>query len=63
MPNKPTYEEREKRIAELEKVGFEHELLEKKPWESEERYRRITRATTDYIYTVHVQEKTIWRAY
>ena len=56
MPNKPTYEELEKRIAELENVAFEHELLEKKLWESEERYRRITRATTDYIYTVHVQD-------
>ena len=56
MPNKPTYEELEKRIAELENVAFEHELLEKKLWESEERYRRIVRATTDYIYTVHVQD-------
>ena len=56
MPNKPTYKKLEKRIAELENVAFEHELLEKKLWESEERYRRITRATTDYIYTVHVQD-------
>lgn len=44
-----------RRIAELERIELRHERVEQDLRDSEERYRRITDAITDYIYTVRVQ--------
>jgi len=43
-----------RRIAELERIELRHERVEQNLRDSEERYRRITDAITDYIYTVRV---------
>lgn len=43
------------RIAELEQLGLRRDDYEQKLRESEERYRRITAAITDYIYTVRIE--------
>lgn len=77
MNNRPTYEELEQRVRDLEGEVARHEkerqsfelqikelisvfddlkLAEQALHESEERYRRITRAVTDYIYTVIIED-------
>ena len=43
-------------ITELEKSTFDSRQMEEALKESEERYRRITSAITDYIFTVHVED-------
>lgn len=43
-------------ITELEKSTFDSKQMEEALKESEERYRRITSAITDYIFTVHVED-------
>ena len=44
------------KITELEKSTFDSKQMEEALKESEERYRRITSAITDYIFTVHVED-------
>ena len=44
------------RIAELVRIESRHERTEQNLRDSEERYRRITAAITDYIYTVRVHD-------
>jgi two-component system cell cycle sensor histidine kinase/response regulator CckA len=43
-------------IADLEKSTSDRKQMEEALKESEERYRRITSAITDYIFTVHVED-------
>jgi len=43
------------RVAELERIDIQREHAESALRDSEERYRRITAAITDYIYTVRVR--------
>lgn len=56
MNRKPSYEELQHRVEELEHRALEHKRVEEALYESEERYRRITDAITDYIYTVRIQD-------
>lgn len=56
MDKKPTFEELDQRVKELEKEAVKRKRAEKALRESEEKYRRITEAITDYIYTVTVQD-------
>jgi PAS domain S-box-containing protein len=55
MAVKGTYEELEQRVKELEKEAIRRLEAEEALGKSEERFRRITEAITDYIYTVHIQ--------
>ena len=52
---KPTYEELEKRIQELEKVEAERKKIEEALGESETRYRTIFEASADGILMTDVQ--------
>lgn len=54
MVRQPTYEELEQRVHAFEKESFSRIQAEKALLKSEERYRRITDAISDYIYTVRV---------
>lgn len=56
MAEKPSYAELEQRVTELERLLRACFLSEKELRESEERYRRITEAVTDYIFTVRVED-------
>jgi PAS domain S-box-containing protein len=56
MAEKPSYEELEQRISDLETLLHAFILSEKSLQESENRYRRITEAVTDYIFTVQVKD-------
>jgi PAS domain S-box-containing protein len=56
MNRKPGYDELQQRVEELEKRALERKQVEDALYESEERYRRITDATTDYIYTVRIED-------
>jgi PAS domain S-box-containing protein len=55
MAIKGTYEELEQRVKELETKAIRRLEAEEALRESEERFRRITEAITDYIYTVNIQ--------
>jgi PAS domain S-box-containing protein len=50
MTKKPTYEELEQRIKELEKVGVEHKRVEVALTESEEKYRNLFHRSNDAIF-------------
>ena len=50
MTQKPTYEELEQRIKELEKVGVEHKRVEVALTESEEKYRNLFHRSNDAIF-------------
>jgi len=54
MAAKPSYEELEQRISDLETLLHAFILSERSLQESENRYRRITEAVTDYIFTVRI---------
>lgn len=56
MVEKPSYEELEQRISDLESLLHAFILSEKSLQESENRYRRITEAVTDYIFTVQIED-------
>jgi PAS domain S-box-containing protein len=56
MVDKPTYEELEQRVKQLEKEALIRKQAEGALRESEKRYRHITEAITDYIYTVWIQD-------
>lgn len=45
-----------KRIVKLEELKIKNKLMEIALYKSKERYRRITNAITDYIYTVYIQD-------
>lgn len=55
MAIKRTYEELEQRVKELEREAIRRLEAEEALGKSEERFRRITEAITDYIYTVNIQ--------
>lgn len=48
MTDKPTYEELEKRIRELEKVAFDYQQIQVALRDSEERYRMLADFTYDW---------------
>jgi len=56
MSKKPIYEELEQRAKELKKRALQIEQAEAAIRESEERYRRITEAVTDYVFSVRVDD-------
>ena len=47
MPQKPTYEELEQKVNELEKKDLERQLAEKELRESEARYRVVLETAAD----------------
>lgn len=49
MPKKPSYEELEQKIKELEKIAFEHKQMDIKHLESEELYNKIFESISDGI--------------
>jgi len=55
MAVNPTYEELEQRVKELEREAIRRQEAEEALGKSEERFRRIAEAITDYIYTVSIQ--------
>jgi len=55
MAIKETYEELEQRVKELEMEAMRRLEAEEALGKSEARFRRITEAITDYIYTVNIQ--------
>ncbi|MGD8512761.1 MAG: PAS domain S-box protein [Deltaproteobacteria bacterium] len=56
MAVNPTYEELEQRVKELERAAIRRQEAEEALGKSEERFRRIAEAITDYIYTVSIQK-------
>ena len=50
MAKKPTYEELEQRIKELEREALEHKQVEKALWESEEKYRVLFETAKDAVF-------------
>jgi PAS domain S-box-containing protein len=55
LVNKPTYEELQQRVKELEIEAAMRKRAEEALQRSKERYRRITGAVTDYIFTVRIE--------
>ena len=56
MAEKPTYEELGHWVKELENEATERKRLQDALKESEEKYRRLTDAITDYIYSVCIED-------
>ncbi len=52
MAKKPTHEELEQRIKELENEAFEHKQAEEASRKNEEKYRLLTDNTNDIIWTM-----------
>ncbi|MCP3875577.1 MAG: hypothetical protein GY699_20785, partial [Desulfobacteraceae bacterium] len=50
MAAKPTYEELEKKVQELEQTDFEHKRAEKKLLDSEQKFRQIFNNILDVYY-------------
>ena len=54
MSKKPIHEELEQCVKELKEKALQIEQAEAAVRESEERYRRITEAVTDYVFSVRL---------
>ena len=59
MARKPTYEELEQRVKELEKEAVEHKRVEEVLWESEEKYSKLVENSLTGIY-IDQDEKIIF---
>ncbi|MBW2643304.1 MAG: PAS domain S-box protein [Deltaproteobacteria bacterium] len=60
MADKPTYEELEQRVKELEKKTLEREGTEEALRESEERYRTVLEANPDPVVVYDIEGKVIY---
>lgn len=60
MPEKPTCEELEQRIRELEKAEFERKQAEEVLRESEAKFRFLTESTPDIVWTVDMDFNTTY---
>ena len=56
MSGMPTYEELEQLVKDLKKDALWYNLTEDALRKSEERYRRITEAVTDYVFKVRIED-------
>jgi PAS domain S-box-containing protein len=56
MTRKPTYEDLEKQIIDLQKKALRSSFAEQALRAMEVRYRRLIKAVTDYVYTVHLKD-------
>ena len=59
MPEKPSYEELEQRVKELEKKADERKLVEEALLESEERYRKLFEEARDGIFVAEAETGVI----
>ena len=57
MAKRPTYEELEQRVKELEKEAAEHKRAKEALRNSEQRYKDIVEKVNDIIYTLDVEGK------
>lgn len=55
MGEKPTYEELEQRIKELENEAFERRRVEEALRESEEKYRRFVETSNEGVWAMDVK--------
>ncbi len=55
MAKKPSYEELEKIVEELKKKVLQNEKIKETLRDSEDRYRRITEAVSDYVFNVRIE--------
>jgi PAS domain S-box-containing protein len=55
MTDKPTYEDLERRIEELEQAQSEHKKAEASLRESEEKYKLLAENSADIIYKINVE--------
>lgn len=56
MAAKPTYEELEQKVAELEERCRDFQYLERELADCRERYNRVIEAVTSYVFSVRVEE-------
>ena len=59
MPRKPTYEELELRVRELDKQADEHKHIERALWESEHKYHSLFDESLDAIYITSREGKLV----
>ena len=55
MPRKPTYEELEKRVWELEQAEFQRKQTERRPQESEAKYRNLANSLHDWVWIITIE--------
>ena len=56
MTQKPTYEDLEKQTIDLQKKALRFRYAEQALHAMEVRYRRLIKAVTDYVFTVHLKD-------